>query len=539
MDALTRTARARAERAARARLLNAFLRESGRGLTGAGDGTARVELTTTCGAILVDLRHRCPVGQHVYGDDVRLHQPGTPPAPLGHDDLVRILLDEVESLAARAFPGVPGSRDELAGQIAGSVLTTTRHLAHPRVPCADPTRRAEQSLVYGHPFHPTPKSSEGFGADLPRYAPELGASFRLHWFAIDPDAVLERRVAPGDWTPEQLTGAPGPVLPVHPWQADYLRRQPRVARLLGDATLTDLGERGNPVYPTSSVRTVCDPAAASMWKLPLHVRITNFVRNNPVEHLHRAADAGALIAELEPGRRQPGFGVLAETGFRTVDPAVVGEDLAADLAVVFRDNPFRDGRYVPQVMAGLLDGDEPELVSHVRRCGADPREWLARYLAIWLLPLLDVFDRDGVSFEAHVQNSLLHTENGWPARVWVRDLEGTSVSRKRVRVPVPEDSPLLYDDEEAWMRLQYHAITNHLGHLVHVLARYTGTPERSLCEAAREVLAGAGGESAARLLETPTLPAKANLLSRFTGRGERPWYVEVPNPLHRAGRVRT
>jgi L-2,3-diaminopropanoate---citrate ligase len=28
------------------------------------------------------------------------------------------------------------------------------------------------------------------------------------------------------------------------------------------------------------------------------------------------------------------------------------------------------------------------------------------------------------------------------------------------------------------------------------------------------------------------LPAKANLISRFTGRGERPLYVDIPNPMY-------
>lgn len=33
------------------------------------------------------------------------------------------------------------------------------------------------------------------------------------------------------------------------------------------------------------------------------------------------------------------------------------------------------------------------------------------------------------------------------------------------------------------------------------------------------------------LLTSATLPAKANLLSRFHQRGETPLYVEIPNPM--------
>lgn len=524
----------RAERAARQRLLNAFLRESGRTITATGDALARIALTARPGhALVVDLLHRSVTGHHVYGDDVWHERPGTPRTPLRHEEVVAMLLDEVVAIT----PGSGGAdRDEFARQVAGSVAATARYLAHERPPdAADPlarTRAAEQAMVYGHPFHPTPKSTQGFGDRLAAYAPELGTDFVLRWFAVRADAVLQRRVAPGAWVPDVVVAPAGYLpLPVHPWQADYLREQPRVRGLLESGVLVDLGLLGDRVYPTSSVRTVCDPGFPAMWKLPLHVRITNFVRTNPVEHLARAADAGALIAELAPSWRYDGFGVLLESGFRTVDPAVVGDDLAADFAVLFRDNPFTGGRLAPRVMAGLLDGDEPALIREVHRCGASAGAWLRRYLAIWLLPLLDVFDRDGVSFEAHVQNSLLHTEDGWPARVWVRDLEGTSVSRKRLRVPVPEDSPLLYDDEEAWLRLQYHAVTNHLGHLVQVLGLHTGTEEAALWAVVRDVLAAAASAPARALLEAPVLPAKANLLSRFAGRGERPLYVDIPNPL--------
>ena len=56
------------------------------------------------------------------------------------------------------------------------------------------TRQAEQSLLLGHPFHPTPKSAEGISDDdLERFAPELGASFRLHYWAVAPELLVEVR----------------------------------------------------------------------------------------------------------------------------------------------------------------------------------------------------------------------------------------------------------------------------------------------------------------------------------------------------------
>jgi len=576
-----------AERAAQQRLLNSFLRETGSflretgsllretgGPAAAAEVPLRVPLPESGAVLLGTLRYWSVLGHHAYGDEFRVQTDGSDVTiPIGHRDLVALLLTELAALAAGAGdapsdgPHGPRRQEELAAQIDNSVARTTFYLECGRVPppgMADPpalTRRAEQSLLFGHPFHPTPKSAEGFSAaDLGAYAPELGASFALHYFAVAPELLVEDRVSSGRWVPsevqEQAERLLGPeraghaLLPVHPWQAGYLRRQDSVDALVADGALVPLGPLGNEVYPTSSVRTVCDPGFATSWKLPLHVRITNFVRNNPVEHARRAADASRLIKTLRGEWTQDGFEVLLETGYRTVDATA----LAADLAVLYRENPFVTRAEAPQVVAGLLeenpDGKESEMLRHVRQATGRPEGslpaghvgvWLRRYLEISLLPLLAVFHVHGISLEAHVQNSLLHLEGGWPARFFVRDMEGTSVSRQRWeaggRAAFPADSPVLYDDAEAWLRLRYYAVTNHLGHLVHVLGRQTGVDELQLWRGVRELLQEASpSRYAADLIDSPVLPAKANLIGRFAGRGERPLYVDVPNPMHGGNR---
>ncbi|MDQ3990652.1 MAG: IucA/IucC family siderophore biosynthesis protein, partial [Actinomycetota bacterium] len=545
----------------------------------------RVPLPQAGAVLLGSLRYRSVLGHHAYDDEFWVQPDGSDVVtPVGHRDLVTLLLTELETLATRAAEDPSDGRQgryrraELAAQIDNSVARTTHYLEcgrPPRSEVSDPwalTRRAEQSLLFGHPFHPTPKSAEGFSAqDLAAYAPELGASFALHYLAVAPELLVEDRVSPAPWVPpevqeqaERLLGAERAghaLLPVHPWQVGHLLQQDAVGALVADGALVPLGPLGNEVYPTSSVRTVCDPGFATSWKLPLHVRITNFVRNNPFEHARRAADAGRLLAALRPAWKHDGFEVLLETGYRTVDDTA----LAADLAVLYRENPFATRGEAPQVVAGLLeesvDGEEPEVLRYVRQAtgrtegrlpGDHVAVWLRRYLEISLLPLLAVFSVHGVSLEAHVQNSLLHLQDGWPVRFFVRDMEGTSVSRERWteaggRDAFPADSPVLYDDAEAWLRLKYYVVTNHLGHLVHVLGRYAEVDESWLWRVVRELVQEAAsdrygadrngpGRYAADLLSSPVLPAKANLIGRFAGRGERPLYVDVPNPMHGVSR---
>ncbi|MEV5541045.1 IucA/IucC family protein [Saccharopolyspora shandongensis] len=536
-----------ARAAARQRLLNALVREVG------GEVSAeavRVPLRAVDGVLRADVRYRSEAGHHAYGTEVFRELADGSRLPVGHDEFVSLVVGE---LAERGI-GTPGAAEEFCHQVANSVARTARYLARePRptpVSPAEIIRDAEQSLLLGHPFHPTPKSAEGFSDDeLARYAPELGASFQLHHFAVAPALLLEDRLADEPWIPAEVEEkartalradqSDYQLLPVHPWQAAHLQRHPEVAELVGAGRIVPLGPLGAEVYATSSVRTVCDPGFATSWKLPLHVRITNFVRNNPVDHLRRAADAGRLVCDAANRWRHDGFEVLPETGYRTVDPGVVG-DLSADFAVLFRRNPFAGSGAAPRVLAALLedrlDGRSPALVDLVAQAGPLSPEhvadWLREYLRISLGPLLAVFTDHGISFEAHVQNTLLHVDDGWPRSFFLRDMEGTSASRDRIRPGIlPPGSPVLYDDAEAWLRLRYHFVTNHLGNLVAVLGRFTPAAEQQLWSVVRDFLRQCPGRYAAELLGAPVLPAKANLLSRFAERGERPLYVDVPNPI--------
>ncbi|MGV1143706.1 IucA/IucC family protein [Staphylococcus aureus] len=49
--------------------------------------------------------------------------------------------------------------------------------------------------------------------------------------------------------------------------------------------IKDLGVSGDLVYPTSSVRTVFSKALNIYLKLPIHVKITNFIRTNDLEQI--------------------------------------------------------------------------------------------------------------------------------------------------------------------------------------------------------------------------------------------------------------
>jgi siderophore synthetase component len=598
---LTRSRRV-AEQAAIERLLNSYLRE-----TGAPDPRVPVELLSAAGvpidvlqvmradgapmflplpksggALLGSITWASPSGHHRFGARLWYQAPeGALGGPL--ENAARLAQLLVEELAASEPEGElrrHRSR-ELLSQIFNSIDKTALYVErYPRVSKALDTEApgafiaAEQRILLGHPFHPTPKSSEGFTAgDLDRYAPELGASFQLHYLAVMPELVREdflpgarEEVLPVDAcseAPRRSAVRPGwCLLPCHPWQAAALRQTPGFRSLLEEGSVVELGPLGGPVRPTSSVRTVLVEEHPFFLKLPLGVRITNFVRTNPPEQLERSLDASRVVAALQARLRQPGFTILREVGWRALSPRgwepEARQVLAAGTGVLFREAPPCGGAHPPLVVAALLepslDEDGPLLVHAVRRAAhresgplspAAVGAWLRRYLQVSLVPLLTHFVHEGLSLEAHVQNSLVVLEEGWPTRFYVRDLEGTSLSQERAARHglygglLAETSPLLYGDAEAWQRLLYYFFVNHLGHLLATLGHATAVPEHHLWGVVRDgveslskgLRAAGGGRYVDELLDGPTWPAKANLRSRFLERAERPLYLPIPNPL--------
>jgi siderophore synthetase component len=411
---------------------------------------------------------------------------------------------------------------------------------------------AEQGLRFGHIFHVTSKAAEGFSEeDMQRYAPELGASFRLHYFAVS-TGILETRTINGErpvidpevalLTKDLLGAGNYGLIPSHPWQANYLLGLSEIKALIASGKLISLGPLGEVAWPTSSVRTVWLPRQNLFLKLSLNIRITNFIRNNPSDQVRRALDASLALSMLPRHvLEQSAFRILPELASQTL--RLPAEPLRAACAVVYREAmPASEAEHVRTIVAVLEEPAEGEipLLTFLRLAAkGNPlnegliRIWWKRYLDATLLPLLRLFLEYGISLEAHLQNTLIAFHDGWPVRGYVRDMEGASIGRARFPFPdrLPGDSPALYAEEQAWHRFQYYVLVNHIGHVIACLAREGLTTEAMLWRDTAMELNAIDDPLIQRLLVQPTLPAKANMLSSFYQRGERPSWVEIPNPM--------
>ncbi|WP_405823453.1 IucA/IucC family protein [Streptomyces sp. NBC_00838] len=549
-------------------LLRCWVRENN---TPRPDGdTLRIPLDATGTALLVPVRYWSATGWHRF--DPPLLECAGPRSPAADAVTVAALLNRESGR---------GQGAELVARVADSAHRTADFLADRRTaPAAvgtDLFLTAEQSLLLGHPLHPTPKSREGLSDTEHRlFSPELRGSFPLHWLAVDRSVLatdsawteqgravhaeqLTRRLA-GDLTLPDHT-AP---LPLHPWQARELTHRPAVRELLDAGLLHDLGPHGDHWYPTSSVRTVHRTGAPAMLKLSLGVRITNSRRENLRKELHRGVEVhrllrGGLAQQLRAAH--PGFDIVRDPAWLAVD-APDGQPVAG-LDVMLRHNPFRAetdavcvaGLVTPRPWPGrprthsrLADIVAGLVARTGRPTGAVAAEWFLRYLDHVVRPVLWLDATAGVALEAHQQNTLVILDpDGWPVGGRYRDNQGYYFRESHRegldrRLPgIGKASETFVPDDVTDERFAYYLGINNVLGLIGAFGSQRLADERVLIAAFRQFLARAatlGSPLPGQLLEATTLRCKANLLTRLHGLDElvgpvdtQSVYVTLTNPL--------
>lgn len=452
--------------------------------------------------------------------------------------------------------------DEFLEQIASSHQAVTAALAgeRPAEPADGPLAAylaSEQSLLFGHRFHPTPKARTGDPRAWSSYAPETGAVFPLRHLAVRAHLIAEECAAP--WAAAALdgqrTGVPDGyrLLPTHPWQYDTLREHPLLRDALERGDILDLGPGGRPFTATASVRTLYD--GETFLKFSLNVRITNCLRKNSSYELSGAValTRGLAPALTDLAGRFPCSAVLREPAYRTLalpgPDGIPDRDLFEGFGVIVREGLAR--RLAPgatPLLAAAVADEYPSSPAHVSRLltDADPDtalDWWSAYLELLVPPVLAAYFDHGLVLEPHLQNVLICVgADGRPVQVLFRDLEGTKLVPEHhtdtlTGVPAEVAGPMTYDAQRGWDRVVYCLLVNNIAELLAALADLHPEAEAALWARVRDTLRtyadrfGCPPRLAALLAGVP-LPAKANLLTRWERKADREaGYVRLPSPL--------
>ncbi|MCG6495973.1 IucA/IucC family siderophore biosynthesis protein [Kitasatospora sp. A2-31] len=535
-------------------LLNCLLREvsAPEHQTAVADGRLLLRLPRRGVLLRVALRRTSLLGAHRFTGPVEEERPD------GWSELDwRSLADHVQGeLELRTGTVNEEFLDQLASSHAGVLAGLESR------PAAGPDRylESEQALLFGHRFHPAPKSRSAERGDWRSYAPESRAEFRLRHLAVREELVAGASTDPAatallDGLREVPAGYR--LLPAHPWQFQLLADHPLLRGALERGDILDLGPGGEPFAATASVRTL--HGAGAFLKFSLNVRITNCLRKNAAYELTGAVTLTRLLtpALTDLAERFPDAAVLREPAFRTL--ALPGADGLPDrslyegFGLIVREGfagLVRPG--VTPLLAAAVADEHPTSSAQVAQLlgpDADARtalDWWTTYLRLLVPPVLAAYFDHGVVLEPHLQNVLVGVDaDGLPAQVLFRDLEGTKLVPERnaavlAALPPEVAGPMAYDAERGWDRVVYCLLVNHVAELLAALADRHPEAEGALWEAVRRVLeeyAAAHGRPPRlrALLAGVPLPAKANLLTRWERRPDREaGYVRLPSPLGRS-----
>lgn len=432
---------------------------------------------------------------------------------------------------------------------------------------------AEQALVFGHWQHPTPKSRQGM-ADYQHddYAPELTGEFSLHYFqihrslisqrsalAITAEDMIRQSFAVGDLVTSEYL-----VLPMHPIQAQWLLHQDYVQALIAQRMIIDCGRRGIAMTATSSVRSLYHPELPWMYKFSIPIKITNSLRVNKRHELEAGVVMASLYRKTGFSERYPSFQVITDPAYITVDLPARAE---SGFEVIIRENPFPQGDDHDTVTIAALTQDplltsDSLLASHIKQLAERMQmslpqtsmKWFARYWDCAIEPMIRLYDEHGIALEAHQQNSVLRfNSQGYPQTYYFRDNQGFYLSTAYATYleSLEPDSAtvhdLYFDDQMICDRFAYYLMINHLFSIIGRMGADQLIAESVLLHfvqqrlmALKQELTGAGHRFVVGLLSKPSIPAKANLLTRVQDidelmvENEQAVYTAFPNPLSSA-----
>lgn len=436
---------------------------------------------------------------------------------------------------------------------------------------------SEQSLFYGHAMHPSPKSRLGFSdKEWIEFSPETNGCFKLHYWLVSPNHYIEESDDNAlletirknifnklDFNQKTIFEEyqDFKLLILHPWQAKYLREKNFYQKLLKNKLIIDLGQLGENYHATTSVRTVANLDCSWMFKLSLSVSITNSVRINLPKEGRRGLLANKIWnSQLGENIRNsyPMFDVIN-------DPAWIGlvddGEIINESICIIRKNPFNNSHNVTNL--ATLCQDHPyqkqsrlhNIIKeiHKKQNGYEiddiAQKWFNDFLEISLIPMVEIYHKYGMVFEAHQQNTIIELRGNFPYKFLVRDnqsfgyVEGYADDLVKLYPELDSQAQCVVPIDFANSRFVYYFIGNTVFSLVNSIAKTGFSTEQKLISILKNKLYALYKEYPNNnllksLLFDEVLDYKGNLLTRLNQLDEltaplesQSVYVKIKNPI--------
>ncbi len=458
------------------------------------------------------------------------------------------------------------SYQTMANYIENSLEDKKQHRAN------DTFIEAEQSLLFGHWLHPTPKSRQGMANwQQTSYAPELQGTFQLHYFRVDRKIVKESSVLEKSASelisqsltksqPDFVMSAKDCLIPMHPLQAQWLLQQQYVKKALAEGLIKYEGALGAFYTATSSIRTVYSSNEEMMYKFSIPVKITNSLRVNRMHELKAGITMARLMKKIDFFQNHSSFRMIDDPAYMTVE---FPNQTESGFEVIFRSNVFAKGHdegicMIAALVQEPLPNEKSRLYqlimeisqSEFRSLESISLDWFKVYWKCAIEPLLRLYDAYGIALEAHQQNSVLNISSGYPTTYYYRDNQGYYLSKTykeellSIEPSLHETAELFYEDTLIHDRFTYYLFMNQLFPVISRFGADQLIDEKTLLKWSIDQLhllekefTGFGKAFVCNILKQEELAFKANLLTRFhdvdelEAELEQAVYTKIPNPF--------
>ncbi|MGE7926556.1 IucA/IucC family protein [Lysinibacillus xylanilyticus] len=528
--------------------------------------------------IAFGVEYKSLVGRHIFGVSLKYC---TKQKQWLLEDKLTILITLIQELhlmgKADGCPGLSPHFDELILRIIESYQTMANYIENSledkKQNGANATFiEAEQSLLFGHWLHPTPKSRQGMANwQQTSYAPELQGTFQLHYFRVDRKIVKESSVLEKSASeliyhsliksqPDYVMSEKDCLIPMHPLQAQWLLQQQYVKKALAEGLIKYEGALGAFYTATSSIRTVYSSNEEMMYKFSIPVKITNSLRVNRMHELKAGIAMARLMSKIDFFQSHSSFRMIDDPAYMTVE---FPNQTESGFEVIFRSNVFPKGQdegicMIATLVQEPLPKEKSRLYqlileisqSEFRSLESISLDWFKVYWKCAIEPLLRLYDEYGIALEAHQQNSVLNISSGYPTTYYYRDNQGYYLSKTykeellSIEPSLHETAELFYDDALIHDRFTYYLFMNQLFPIISRFGADQLIDEKILLKWSIDQLhllekefTGLGKAFVRNILKQDELAFKANLLTRFhdvdelEAELEQAVYTKIPNPF--------
>ena len=525
-----------------------------------------IHLPQQNGLLVLPIEYMSKLGKIKLSDAPWIKMPSANWCKLDATQTLILLLNYLKQVLVIPF------NHELIEQMENSLFITEQFLNLDNTPqYHNAFIASEQSLLWGHAFHPTPKSRSGISIDdLLACSPEVGAKVLLYWFKVD-IALLDVLSSDNRTTPETMLQQLAPdekrstttmLYPCHPWESCTILRNPAVKRAIEQGKIIPLGLGGEKLLPTSSVRTLYHPDMNWFAKFSINVRLTNCVRKNAWYELDSAVQLTSILHPIKESEQlyNPVFKVMTEPYATTLNLESVAEQQHTDIikaresfGILYRENfTLSEIDVLQPTLAGALfaydrNGNSCIAIQLKHKATQNQYEsvatlWFECYLHCLIPGVFNYYFKHGVAFEPHLQNTLIGFEKGMPCCVWIRDLEGTKLlpefwsPETLHQLSDCARQSVYYSREQGWNRIGYCTFINNISEAIFFIAEGNSVLEGVLWEALKDAIIrwqsinGKQPELVA-LLNGGYFPSKNNFTTRLMQNSDKEsGYTQVAVP---------